>query len=82
MEDIANRKVDESDIQKYLSFVINNKSKNNNAPGRVKISKGTGIPQEKCRTIHNILIERGYLRTEDKCTKILSVEAVGGAKYA
>lgn len=68
---LVSSNVDEGDIEKYLKFVIENASKNGNAPGRIKISAGTGIAQEKCRTIHNILIERGILETGDKFTKII-----------
>ena len=66
-----NSKVGEDDIQRYINFVMDNQ-KNGLAPGRNKIVQGVGMSQEKCRTIHNILIDRGILETGDKCTRIIS----------
>ena len=63
-------KVSNIDIEKYLDYIYKNQ-KNGIAPGRNKIAIGTGIPQEKCRTIHNILIHRGILETGHRCTKII-----------
>ena len=68
-----NSKVDEGDIEKYIKFIDENK-KGDLAPGRDKIVAGTGLTQERCRTIHNILLARGYIETGDRCTRV-----VGGA---
>ncbi len=65
-----NKGVNQNDIDIYLRFILDNQ-KNGLAPGRNKIVKGVGFSQEKCRTIHNILIDRGYLETGEKCTKII-----------
>lgn len=66
----SNKLVNEYDINKYLTYIKNNQ-KNGYAPGRNKIVLGLGFTQEKCRMIHNILIDRGLLTTEDRCTKIV-----------
>ena len=65
-----NSKVDEGDIEKYMQFITDNK-KGNLAPGRDKIVAGTGLTQERCRTIHNILLARGYIETGDRCTRVV-----------
>jgi hypothetical protein len=69
----------EDDIEKYMQFIIDNRSKNNIAPGRDKIVAGTGLAQERCRTIHGILVKRGYIETGDRCTKIIKEAAISAA---
>lgn len=63
--------VDEKEIQQYLDFILDNLKPSGAAPGRETIMKELGFTQEKCRTIHNILKQRGILQTGNKVTKVM-----------
>jgi hypothetical protein len=71
LEVSENTNISEDDIQKYLRFIFENRTKSGNAPGRNKIVQGVGFNQEKCRTIHNLLKDRGYIATGDGFTRII-----------
>lgn len=58
----------ESDIQKYFNLAKNNLKENGDLPGRKDMSELTGFGTEKCRTIHNILKDRGLIETGNKRT--------------
>lgn len=67
-ENTTTQGANESDIQKYFNLAKNNLKENGDLPGRKDMSELTGFGTEKCRTIHNILKDRGYIETGNKRT--------------